>query len=206
VCASPAAGAAAGVAHAGTASGRPAQFTAADGERNALTVDRTAGGDVRFTDAATPMLAGLWCVPIPLGQATCDPAGDPRDPDGGGVLVGLGDHDDRVPIRAVPRGGGTGGSPGRIRVTGGSGKDHLENTSAAFIRLEGGVGDDTLVAGKAAAGGARRLARRGREDVAHHVLRDELTRTATPRASASRSTELRTTVRPASSTTCRRPR
>ena len=45
-------GAAADAARAGTASGRPAQFTAGPGESNDVTVDAGSGGAVQFTDAA----------------------------------------------------------------------------------------------------------------------------------------------------------
>lgn len=151
VCAAIAAGGAAEVAQAGIATGRPATFMASAGERNALTVDRTSNGEVQFTDAGTPMVAGLFCLPIPLGQALCDPDGDARDTDGGGVRVDLGDRDDRAIVRGVPRSGGK-GAPGSITVVGGAGKDYLESAASAFIRLEGGAGDDTLVSGVSASG------------------------------------------------------
>ena len=152
VCAALVAGGAAEAAQAGTASGRPAAFKASADERNALTVDRTNSGEVQFIDAATPMVAGLFCLPIPLGQALCDPDGDVRDLDGGGVSVDVGDRDDRVIVRGVPRSDGKGGPPGSVTVAGGAGKDYLENAASAFIRLRGGAGDDTLVAGQAAGG------------------------------------------------------
>jgi len=135
-------------AHAGTASGRPAQFAAAPGEPNDLTVDAGAGGAVQFIDAAEPIGVVLpWCTPFPLGQALCDPDGDPRDTDGGGVSVDLGDGDDRAMILFIP---GTGIHPGQIAVAGGSGNDHLENTANGVVRFDGGAGDDRLVAGAAA--------------------------------------------------------
>ncbi|HEV7882367.1 MAG TPA: hypothetical protein VGO81_02290, partial [Solirubrobacteraceae bacterium] len=96
------AGGVADAARAGTASGRPARFAAAAGERNDLTVDAGSGGTVQFSDAGSAVGAGLWCVPFPLGQARCDPDGDPRETDGGGVGVDLGDADDRAMIRWVP--------------------------------------------------------------------------------------------------------
>jgi hypothetical protein len=141
-------GGAADAAHAGTASGRPAKFTAAAGERNDLTVDAGAGGAVQFSDAAAPVGATLlWCTPFPLGQARCDPDGDPRDTDGGGVSADLGDGDDRATIRWVP---GTDTRPGAIRVVGGAGNDHMENSANGFVRFDGGDGDDTLVTGPTA--------------------------------------------------------
>jgi len=139
-------GAVADAAHAGTASGRPAQFTAAAGERNDLTVDAGSGGAVQFNDAGAPVIPGLWCAPFPPGQALCDPDGDPRDTDGGGVSVDLGDSDDRAIIRRIP---GTDTRPGSIRVTGGAGNDHMENSANGLIRFEGGDGNDTLVTGAA---------------------------------------------------------
>jgi hypothetical protein len=142
-----AAGGVADAAHAGTASGRPARFTAAAGERNDLTVDAGSGGAVRFSDAGAAVGAGLWCVPFPLGQAQCDPDGDPRETDGGGVSVDLADGDDRATIRRVP---GNDTRPGAISVAGGAGDDHLENSANAVIRFDGGDGNDTLVAGPAA--------------------------------------------------------
>jgi len=152
LCAAIAAGAAAEAAGAGIATGRPAKFMAAADERNALTVDRTSSGEVQFRDAVAPIVAGLFCLPIPLGQALCDPDGDPRDLDGGGVSVDLGDRDDRAIVLAIPRSDGKGATPGSIAVLGGPGKDYLENTASAFIRFDGGAGDDTLVAGAANAG------------------------------------------------------
>jgi hypothetical protein len=140
-------GGAADAAHAGTASGRPAQFTAAAGERNDLTVDAGSGGAVQFSDAGAPVSPGLWCAPVPLGQALCDPDGDPRVTDGGGVSVDLGDSDDRAMIRWVP---GTDTRPGAIRVAGGAGSDHIENSANGVIRFDGGDGNDTLVTGPAA--------------------------------------------------------
>jgi hypothetical protein len=135
------------VAHAGTASGRPAQFTANAGERNDLTVDRGSGEAVQFSDAGAPISPKLWCAPFPLGQAMCDPDGDPRLPDGGAVTVDLGDNDDRAIIRWIP---GTDTRPGMIRVAGGAGNDHMENTANGLIRFDGGDGDDTLVTGPSA--------------------------------------------------------
>jgi Ca2+-binding RTX toxin-like protein len=147
VLAALAAGGAADAAHAGTASGRPAQFTAAAGERNGLTVDAGSGGAVQFSDAGAPVGFGLWCVPFPLGQAACDPDGDPRVTDGGGVSVDLGDGDDRAMIRWVP---GTDARPGAIRVAGGAGNDHIENLANGFIQFDGGDGNDTLMTGPTA--------------------------------------------------------
>lgn len=140
-------GGAADAAHAGTASARPARFTAAAGERNDLTVDAGSGGAVQFSDAGAPVSPGLWCAPFPLGQALCDPDGDPRDTDGGGVTVDLGDSDDQAMIRWVP---GTDTRPGEIRVAGGAGNDHMESSANGIIRFDGGDGDDTLVTGPAA--------------------------------------------------------
>ncbi len=111
-------GGAADAAHAGTASGRPAKFAAATGERNDLTVDAGAGATVQFRDAGVPISPWLWCAPFPLGQAQCDPDGDPRVTDGGGVRVDVGDSDDRAIIRWIP---GTDTRPGTIRVAGGAG-------------------------------------------------------------------------------------
>jgi hypothetical protein len=135
-------GAGPGAAAAGTASGRPAGFTAGAGERNDLTVDGGPGGSVRFADTGAPVLPGLWCAPFPPGEALCDPDGDPRDTDGGGVGVALGDGDDRAVVRRIP---GTDTRPGTIRVTGGPGDDRLESSASGVIRFDGGDGDDTLV-------------------------------------------------------------
>jgi hypothetical protein len=143
------AGGAADVAGAGTASGRPAQFTAGAGERNDLTVDAGSGGTVRFGDAGAPVSPKLLsCTPFPPGQVTCDPDGDPRVTDGGGVSVDLGDSDDRAIIRWVP---GTDARPGAIRVTAGAGNDRIESTANGFLRFDGGDGDDTLITGLTAA-------------------------------------------------------
>lgn len=141
-------GATADAARAGTASGRPAQFTAAAGERNDLTVAAGSSGSAQFSDRGAPIEALLpWCVPIPLGEARCDPDGDPRDTDGGGVGVDLGDMDDRAMIRGIP---GTGVHPGVVRVAGGSGSDRIESTAFGAILLDGGPGDDALVTGPTA--------------------------------------------------------
>jgi hypothetical protein len=139
-----ASGGAADAAQAGTASGRPAQFTATPGERNDLTVDGGSGGAVQFSDAGAPVSPRLGCAPFPLGQAMCDPDGDPRVTDGGGVSVDLGDNDDRAVIRWVP---GTDTRPGAIRVSGGAGNDYIENSANALISFDGGDGNDTLVTG-----------------------------------------------------------
>ena len=142
------AGGAAEAARAGTASGRPAQFRAHPGESNDLTVDAGSGATVQFTDAAELIVPGLpLCIPFPLGQAQCDPDGDPRDTDGGGVVVDLGDGDDRAIVRWIP---GTGARPGRIGVTAGAGDDRLENLANGVIRFDGGDGDDVLVTGPTA--------------------------------------------------------
>jgi hypothetical protein len=147
-CAALAVGVAADAAHAATASGRPAQFTAAGGERNDLTVDAGPGGAVRFGDAGAPVGASLpWCAPFPPGAALCDPDGDPRDTDGGGVSVDLGDGDDRAIIRWVP---GTDTRPGAIRVAAGAGDDRVENLANGVIRFDGGDGNDTLLTGPTA--------------------------------------------------------
>ena len=135
---------AAEAAQAGTASGRPAQFVASPGERNDLTVDAGPGGSAQFSDAGGAIGLGLFCLPIPLGEAQCDPDGDPRDTDGGGVVVELGDGDDRATVRGLP---GTGVHPGSIRVAGGAGNDELTSSAVGFVRFEGGDGDDRLVTG-----------------------------------------------------------
>ncbi|MEA2218034.1 MAG: hypothetical protein QOJ35_660 [Solirubrobacteraceae bacterium] len=140
-------GATADAAGAATASGRPAQFTATAGERNDLTVGAGPGGAVQFSDAGAPVTPGLWCAPLPPGQASCDPDGDPRDTDGGGVVVDLGDGDDRAVVRWIP---GTDTDPGRIRVSGGPGADRLANSANGIVRFEGGAGDDMLVTGPTA--------------------------------------------------------
>jgi Ca2+-binding RTX toxin-like protein len=141
------AGAGADAARAGTASGRPARFTAAAGEHNDLTVDAGSGGGVQFSDAGAPIGPGLWCAPLPPGQALCDPDADPRNTDGGGVSVDLGDSDDRAIIRWIP---GTDTRPGAIRVAGGAGNDRIANSANGVIRFDGGDGDDTLVTGPTA--------------------------------------------------------
>jgi len=140
-------GGAAEAARAGAASGRPAQFTATAGEHNDLSVTEGSGGSVHFTDARAPINPGLWCVPFPIGQAQCDPDGDPRDTDGGGVTVTLGDGDDRAIVRWVP---GTQTHPGAIRVIGGTGNDDLQGSAGGVLRFEGGDGDDALSTGAAA--------------------------------------------------------
>ena len=139
---------AADVARAATASGRPAQFSAGPGETNDLTVDAGPGGAVQFTDAAELVVPGLpWCTPFPLGQALCDPDADPRDTDGGGVGVELGDRDDRATVRWIP---GTGWHPGRIDVSAGAGDDRIESSAIGTLHFDGGDGDDALVAGPSA--------------------------------------------------------
>jgi hypothetical protein len=134
-------------AQAGMASGRPAQFTAAAGERNVLTLDAGSGGWARFSDAGAPVGAGSWCAPLPPGQALCDPDGDPRDTDGGGVGVELGDGDDRAIIRWIP---GTDTHAGVLRLSAGPGDDSVESTANGLVRFDGGDGDDRLVTGPSA--------------------------------------------------------
>jgi hypothetical protein len=148
-CAALATGGADG-AQAGTASGRPARFVAAAGERNDLTVGAASafGGTVRFADAGALVFPTLpWCGPFPPGQALCDPDGDPRPTDGGGVSVDLGDGDDRAVLGRLP---GTDTRPGAIRVSAGAGDDRVDNRADGLIRLDGGDGNDTLVTGPSA--------------------------------------------------------
>jgi Ca2+-binding RTX toxin-like protein len=148
VCAAFAVAGAVDAAYAGTASGRPAKFVANAGEQNDLTVLAGGGGQVQFTDSVSPIGALLpWCIPFPLGQALCDPDGDPRDTDGGGVVVELGDRDDRGVIRFIP---GTATRPGRISVGGGAGDDIVENVASGSVRIDGGAGDDRLDSVRAA--------------------------------------------------------
>lgn len=148
VCAALATAGTVDAAYGGTATGRPAQFTASAGEQNDVTVDAGNGGAVQFTDSVSPIGASLpWCLPIPLGQALCDPDGDPRDTDGGGVTVALADGDDRAVVRFIP---GNATHPGRIVVTGGAGNDIVENLAFGSVRLDGGEGDDALSSGRAA--------------------------------------------------------
>ena len=155
--------------------GRPAQFTRRPrGERNALTVDRTASGEVQFTDAVTPIVAGLLCLPIPLGQALCDPDGDPRDLDGGGVRVDLGDRDDRAIVRGIPRSDGKGALPAASSSSAVPARTTWRTHASAFIRFEGGAGDDTLVVGRGRGRGAHRRHGRGRHRVQRALLRHEL--------------------------------
>jgi hypothetical protein len=149
VCAALGVGGAADAAYGARASGRPAQFNAAAGERNDLAVEAGAGGAVAFSDAGAPISAAPpWCAPFPPGQALCDPDGDRRDTDRGGVSVDLGDGDDHAVIRWVP---GTDTRPGAIRVAAGTGDDRVENVANGVIRFDGGDGDDTLVTGPTAA-------------------------------------------------------
>jgi Ca2+-binding RTX toxin-like protein len=147
---------AADAAHASTASGRPAQFTAAAGERNVLTLDAGSGGWAQFSDAGAPVSAGPWCAPLPPGKALCDPDADPRDTDGGGVGVELGDGDDEATIRWVP---GTDTHPGVLRVSAGPGDDRVASSANGLIRFDGGDGNDTLTTGPSA--GAYFLGGRG---------------------------------------------
>ena len=153
-------GGAADVAVAATASGRPARFVAASGESNHLTVDAGPGGAVQFRDAGALMGPGLWCAPVSPGQALCDPDGDLRATDGGGVSVELGDSDDRASIRWVP---GTDTRPGAIRVAAGAGNDQIENSANALVHFDGGDGNDTLVTGPS--GGAYLLGGAGADRI-----------------------------------------
>jgi hypothetical protein len=118
-------GGAADKADAAVASGRPAHFTAFAGEHNDLTVDASTDGAVQFSDARALVVPWLWCLPLPPGEALCDPDGDPRDTDGGGVSVDLGDGDDRAIIRGLPR---TGARPG------GSASSEVSATTASRAR------------------------------------------------------------------------
>ena len=122
--------------------------------------------------------------------------------DGGGVSVDLGDRDDRVVVRGVPRSGGK-GAPGSIVVAGGAGKDYLENASTSVVRFEGGAGDDTLVSGVGRERGAHRRHGRGRHRVQALCCATSY-EDRTTAASGSRSTASPTTARRTSSTTCRR--
>jgi Ca2+-binding RTX toxin-like protein len=155
------AGAAEG-ASAGSATGRPATFVAAAGERNDLTVGSVAGTTlgagglvgierVTFSDAGAPINAGLWCLPLPLGEAQCDPDGVQNGGAYGyqGPEIQLGDLDDRARLGTLPRSG----RPTSAFVDGGPGDDVID-AGSALATLDGGDGNDTLIGGLFMSGGA----------------------------------------------------
>jgi hypothetical protein len=110
--------------HTKVASTHTADFEAAAGERNDLTISReTAPGpkfdDVTFADAGAPVTARAGCVQVSPNEAFCDR---------GAIDVTLGDLDDHVLARAF------------AYVDGGQGSDLLEGAGS----LDGGAGDDVI--------------------------------------------------------------
>jgi len=149
-------------AWAATATGRPATFVAAPGERNDLTVGSVPGTTlvgtglvaierVTFSDAAGPISAGLWCVPLPLGEAQCEPDGVQNGGAYGyqGPEIQLGDLDDRARLGTLPRSG----RPTTAFVDGGPGDDVID-AGPALAAFDGGDGNDTLIGGLFMSGGA----------------------------------------------------
>ncbi|MDX6678474.1 MAG: hypothetical protein QOE31_2526 [Solirubrobacteraceae bacterium] len=150
-------------AWAATAAGRPATFSAAPGEHNDLTVGAAAGTTVgsgglvaiervTFHDAGGPIGVGLWCLPLPLGDAQCEPDGVQNGGAYGyqGPEIHLGDQDDRARLGNLPRAG----RPTTAFVDGGSGDDQLENVGSGQANFDGGDGDDRLIGGLSMSGGA----------------------------------------------------
>ena len=150
-------------AWAGTATGRPATFVAATGERNDLTVGSVPGTTlgsgglvaierVTFADAGNPISAGLWCLPLPLGEAQCEPDGAQNGGAYGyqGPEIHLGDGDDKAHLGTLPRSG----RPTSAFVDGGPGDDLIENGGSSPSTFDGGDGNDTLIGGLFMSGGA----------------------------------------------------
>jgi hypothetical protein len=108
-------------------------FTAAPGERNAVTVEMTAGGLARVTDTGAPITGA--CTPETPNTVVC--------PQGITLDAHLGDGDDTIADH---------GRTWLGEVLGGPGNDFLVGSRFDDV-LKGGPGDDTLVS----AGGDDRL-------------------------------------------------
>jgi Ca2+-binding RTX toxin-like protein len=111
-----------------------AEFTAADGESNDLTVT-AKGRRVTFHDAGAPVAPLDGCRAVDANTVACAVDFD--------VRVDLGDMDDRLRF-AVTATGGEGFFAG---ADGGDGNDTLTGGNPSFQELLGGEGDDTLTGG-----------------------------------------------------------
>jgi RTX calcium-binding nonapeptide repeat (4 copies) len=139
----------AGPAHAGTATvtgAANANYTAATGERNDLTVT-IAADSVTFDDAGAAVTAGRGCDPLDTHTARCYLRGDEPS-----VMIVAGDEDDVVRTVEQP------GAAARLSVLAGAGDDHVQAAGSGALldgeagadTLEGGSGSDSLIGGPGA--------------------------------------------------------
>jgi Ca2+-binding RTX toxin-like protein len=108
-------------------------FTAARGEANAVNAtDVGFGNTIVVTDTGSDIKVGSGCVAVTSHEGRC-----PYQL-GQHLVVDLGDRDDSA--RAF-----TFGLLDRVRVTGGSGDDTIEDSPQFGAEVSGGLGDDTIL-------------------------------------------------------------
>jgi Ca2+-binding RTX toxin-like protein len=109
------------------------RFTAARGEVNAVNATDVGSGDtIVFTDPGSRMTVGNGCVPVGWHEGRCT---EQLFQD---LVVDLGDRDDTARVFTL-------GLLGRVRVTGGSGDDTIEDSPQTGAEVSGGTGEDTIL-------------------------------------------------------------
>lgn len=114
-------------------SGGTLRFTAARGEANAVNAtDLSSPGTMVVTDTGSHIRVGNGCVAVTWHEGQCAVAND-QD-----VVIDLGDRDDsaRAFVLTALR---------RLRMTGGSGDDTIEDLPQTGAEVSGGSGDDTIL-------------------------------------------------------------
>lgn len=128
------------------AAGCPGGTNAAS-EVNRVTIGRTAGGDITFTDTSVAPVDGD-------GPGGCTVTGNTATCPGTEYVFDVGGNDDTVTVAAPVPGAGAGGDgadrlvggPLRDVIDGGDGKDNIDGGDGPDA-LTGGAGDDTLSGG-----------------------------------------------------------
>jgi hypothetical protein len=114
-------------------SGGTLRFTAARGEANALNAtDLTSPGTMVFTDTGSRIRVGKGCVAVTWHEGQCAVANDQN------VVIDLGDRRDTARAFALT-------ALKRLRMTGGSGDDTIEDLPQTGAEVSGGPGDDTIL-------------------------------------------------------------
>ena len=111
------------------------RFTAARGEANdvnATDVDVGSPSTMAVTDTGSRINVGSGCVAVTLHEARC-PYQLGQD-----LVVDLGDRADRARAFTI-------GPLDRVRVTGGTGNDRIEDSPQFGAEVSGGTGDDKIL-------------------------------------------------------------
>ena len=109
------------------------RFTAGWGEANAVdATDLNSPGTMVFTDTGSRIRVGHGCVAVTRHEGQCAVFND-QD-----VVIDLGDRDDSARAFALT-------ALRRLRMTGGSGDDTIEDLPQTGAEVRGGPGDDTIL-------------------------------------------------------------